>query len=392
MVTYKNNNSPRLLDEGAHQSEYPAVNCSNMAQPPPVVVLFGYEASPFTTKIRLALKLKQIPYNYIQVPSMMPRPVLKDTFGLTYRKIPVLAIGREFYCDTSLIAEALEHFFPDSEGYRSLYPVAADGRNYRAMIRGFASYWVERPFFRVTTGLIPSSVWRTTFGKDRSGLVGHALDADKLEKKVPQNLSRLDMQLSILEPMFTNEDSPWIFSTTAPSLADVSFFTQLAWGNEISKGHLISNLTGGGTSDTNTDGAATVFNAQRYPGVWTWFRTMQRYLDNLDSMETKDPAFSNVLEEVKTSPTLGRRSLLLPTPRNSHAELDAKCGVAEGTLVSVAPDDTGRADPTLGTLVAMSPEEIVIEPKPLEQAAAVEVRVHFPRLGFVIRPVEKAKL
>lgn len=26
---------------------------------------------------------------------MMPRPILRDNFHLTYRKIPVLAIGRE---------------------------------------------------------------------------------------------------------------------------------------------------------------------------------------------------------------------------------------------------------------------------------------------------------
>jgi hypothetical protein len=32
---------------------------------------------------------------FIVVPSMMPRPVLKDNFHLTYRKIPVLAIGHE---------------------------------------------------------------------------------------------------------------------------------------------------------------------------------------------------------------------------------------------------------------------------------------------------------
>ena len=78
----------------------------------PIVVLFGYESSTFTLKIRLAKKLKQIPYTFVAVPSMMPRPVLRDNFHLTYRKIPVLAIGKDIYCDTSLICEALEHFFP----------------------------------------------------------------------------------------------------------------------------------------------------------------------------------------------------------------------------------------------------------------------------------------
>lgn len=132
----------------------------------PVVALFGYEMSTFTIKIQHVLKLKQIPYKFItvsplsltetlanilrrQVPTMMPRPILRDNFNLTYRKIPVLAIGRELYCDTSLICEALEHFFPPSEGYQSIYPEALDGRTYRPLIRGFASYWTDRPIFRV---------------------------------------------------------------------------------------------------------------------------------------------------------------------------------------------------------------------------------------------------
>jgi hypothetical protein len=152
-----------------------------MASNQPIVVLFGYEASAFTTKIRLSLKIKQIPYTFITVPSMMPRPILSETFNLTYRKIPVLAIGKELYCDTSLIIEALEHFFPEGEGYQSLYPIAADGRTYRPLIRGFGSFWTDRPLFRATTGLIPAAVWRTSFGQDRAGLIGHVLDADKLE-------------------------------------------------------------------------------------------------------------------------------------------------------------------------------------------------------------------
>lgn len=93
-----------------------------MADKPPLVALFGYDTSTFTLKVRLALRLKQIPYTFVPVPTMMPRPVLRDNFHLTYRKIPVLAIGREIYCDSSIILEALEHFFPESEGYQSLYP------------------------------------------------------------------------------------------------------------------------------------------------------------------------------------------------------------------------------------------------------------------------------
>jgi hypothetical protein len=49
--------------------------------------------------------------------------------------------------------------------------------------------------------------------------------------------------------------------------------------------------------------------------------------------------------------------------------------------------DIPSCSPTIGTLVALSPEEVVITPAPLEgKPARVDVRVHFPRLGFVVRP------
>lgn len=57
------------------------------------------------------------------------------------------------------------------------------------------AYAGQRPLFRVATGLIPSSVWRTSFGVDRAELIGHKLDADKLEAKLPQNLANLDLHL-----------------------------------------------------------------------------------------------------------------------------------------------------------------------------------------------------
>lgn len=312
------------------------------ATDPPPVILFGYEASTFTLKIRLVLKLKQIPYTFITVPSMLPRPLLTKTFGLTYRKIPVLAIGRDLYCDSSLIAEALEHFFPEAEGYGTLYPRTTDGPSYRALVRGMSSYWTDRALFRVTTGLIPASVWRTRFGEDRAELIGHKIDPEKLERKVPENLSRLDMQLSILEPLFAEEGKTWMFSTPSPGLADLSVYYQLSWGSDIAAGRLINNLTGGGTDDMSTAGAESVFNAQRYPALFTWYRRLQRYLTNLSDCEDKDPEWSGMLEQIKKSPQLGKRSLLLPTPRSSLAELDKKCGLTEGAVLSVTPDDTGR--------------------------------------------------
>ena len=371
----------------------------------PPVLLFGYASSPFTQKIRLTLLLKQIKYTYIPVPSMMPRPVLSNAFNLTYRKIPILALGRDVYCDTSIIIEALEAAFPESEGYGTVYPaVAGSGgsRRNRSLMRGFASWWIDRPFFRVTTGLIPSSVWRTRFGVDRAGLIGHVLDADKLEKKVPRNLAALDLQLGLFEGWLAEgkgEGKGWLFETETPSLADVALYYQLEWGKDIARGVGIGDLTGGGTQDTETEGAASVFNSERYPDLWAWFHRMKDHIAGLPTVENKiekgdEVAIKKAIESLKGYPKLGAECMI-KTPGGQHVELDAKTGliVGQGLKVSIAPDDTGKDDPTIGTLIGLSPEEVVIEPIKLDgKDAVVDVAVHFPRIGFVIKPLREAKL
>ncbi|KAI1609404.1 hypothetical protein EDD37DRAFT_160381 [Exophiala viscosa] len=368
-----------------------------MATMPPEstpVVLFGYDSSPFTQKVRLALRLKQIPYTFILVPSMMPRPILRDNFNLAYRKIPVLAIGRDIYIDTSLILEALEHHFPPSRGYGTLYPSPSD--TVRPLVRGFASYWTDRPLFRVMTGLIPSTVWRTHFGTDRANLIGHKLDADKLERKVPQNLAGLDLQLSLLEPLFASRRQ-WVFDGASPSAADLALWYQLDWGEKISRGEGIEDLTGGGTRDGYGEGIDSVFNGERYPGLTAWFGQFKEYIEGLSSTETRfergdDTGIAQVLDKVQSA-ALRKDVVLLPTLAGPHGSLDKRNGLVAGVLVSVAPDDTGQGSPTVGTLVAITPEEVVISPAKIGDGPRVgDVRIHFPRIGFVVRPVGTAKL
>jgi glutathione S-transferase len=317
---------------------------------------------------------------------MLPRPILTSTFALSYRKIPVLLIGRSLYCDTSLIIEALEHFFPASSGFGTVYPpfTGLDEWSYKGLVRGFASFWTDKPFFRTTTGLIPSSVWETSFGEDRSQLIGHKLSPEKLGGKIPQNLAGLDMHLAMLEPTFKTKGK-WAIPTPTPSLADISLYYQLRWGIDIAAGRGIENLTGGGTKDTQEDVAGKVFNEERYPGLWAWFNAFEKYIDSLPDKQVTDP--EGWLDAVKESRILPSEELLLPTAVEYQTDLQRD--LVPGVGVSVAPDDTGRGNPTLGTLVKIGVEEVVIKPNEIAQ---VDVMVHFPRLGFVIKVVEGAKL
>lgn len=160
---------------------------------------------------------------------------------------------------------------------------------------------------------------------------------------------------------------------------------------DISAGKGIYNLTGGGAEDTQDDVMGAVFNPSRYSGLWRWFARLEEYLATLPDLETAvDPERSSSWKDgLSLSPFLAEEDLLVPAAVGQHPTLDAQRGLLPGALVSVAPDDTGRDDPTVGVLVKLGVDEVVIRPV---EVGEVDIRIHFPRLGFVVKLVEGAKL
>jgi hypothetical protein len=235
--------------------------------------------------------------------------------------------------------------------------------------------------------LIPSTVWASSFGTDRAQLIGHKLDPAKLRSKIPSNLATLDLHLSLLEPTF-KKPGAWCIPTKTPSLADISLYYQLRWGIDIAAGVGIENLSGGGAKEGDGgEDVGKVFNKDRYPGLWAWFHAFETYIASLPDLQASAPA--SWISDLRATPLLSEDELLVHAAVEQHPSLDAARGLVPGVSVSIAPDDTGRDNPTVGTLVRIGVEEVVIRPN---EKAEVGVRVHFPRLGFVVRVVEESRL
>jgi hypothetical protein len=183
----------------------------------------------------------------------------------------------------------------------------------------------------------------------------------------------------------------WIIPTPSPSLADISLYYQLRWGIDIGAGRGIYNLSGGGTGDTDISVTDSVFNEQRFPGVWKWFHAFETYIATLPDRESVvSSTNTRWKQELRDTRLLPDDELLVPTAAKPHSPLDTQRGLVPGALVSITPDDTGRDNPTLGTLVKIGVEEVVITP---EEQGEIEVRIHFPRLGFVVKTVgQRSKL
>jgi glutathione S-transferase len=75
------------------------------------LILWSYDASPFTQRALRLLGIKNLPWHWVETPMMPPKD---DLVALTggYRGTPVLQIGADVYIDSQRIALELERRFP----------------------------------------------------------------------------------------------------------------------------------------------------------------------------------------------------------------------------------------------------------------------------------------
>lgn len=98
-----------------------------------------------------------------------PRPELSSHCDVHYRRIPVLAIGRDIYCDTSLIADTLERRIPPSPcSTASIYPPrAGGGRADTSLVKIFAREHAGATLFLLAINLIDFGKVPEAFRQDR---------------------------------------------------------------------------------------------------------------------------------------------------------------------------------------------------------------------------------
>ncbi|KAH9483070.1 hypothetical protein JR316_0005170 [Psilocybe cubensis] len=324
------------------------------------VILYRYDSSPFSHKIDNVLALRRIKYEKVDISPMLPRPEITDQLGIVYRRIPILAIGNDVYCDTSLIVSALERRFPTSNGHPTLLPESAGA----GVIKAFSKYYAESALFPPATNLIPWDKLPAAFLKDRSEFAGSPINTKALAANVPNAQSVISSHLLLIEQQLS-DSRQWLFNTVTPSLADVSVHFIFNWARSFK-------------------GTEQLFDASRIPLTMQW-------LDRLSAQIKKERKSQSPPTKLSGTEAANKIVSAAYEPYNvvgfDATEASRLCVSLEDT-VQVAPEDTGRNFPTIGKLVALSREEITLEVK----GSAGLVRCHFPRLGFSIRRVPGSKL
>src|SRR5437588_11853476 len=107
------------------------------------IILHQYVNSPFSEKVRKIFAHKKISWRSVEQPVIMPKPKLVPLTG-GYRRIPVLQLGADIYCDTGAIIRKIDELFPEP----SIYPGGTEAACH--MINLFA----DRRFVFSTTPLV----------------------------------------------------------------------------------------------------------------------------------------------------------------------------------------------------------------------------------------------
>jgi glutathione S-transferase len=177
------------------------------------LILHHYDLSPYAEKIRLAFGLKGLAWRSVQAPMVMPKP---DHVELTggYRRVPVLQVGADVYCDTHCITRVLDRLYPER-------PLSPKGQG---TIEHGLSRWAETTFMLVINAYFGiGGVFDEEFVEDRRKTMlppGVNLEAASaiLPTKLVQiraNLDRLELLLGDGRSFLLGDD---------PGLSDLSAF------------------------------------------------------------------------------------------------------------------------------------------------------------------------
>lgn len=308
--------------------------------PQPSLILHHYASSPFAEKVRLALGLKNLAWHSVEIANMPPRPLLDPLTG-GYRRVPVLQIGADVYCDTHCILPALDRLHPEPSLFRQADALA------KALVFDF-----EHTIWLAAIGV------RTHFAEDPPAAFLRDREQDYLY---------VDMSKAAMAPHFERNRQlvaahvAWLaaalidgrpyLSGAAPGALDLGFFHAL-WlirnGNPVER---VDAALGFAPLVPWYDRIAALGHGRPEP------------LDAqaaLDAARSADPQpVEGVLDPVLADFALGQR-------------------------VSVTPTDFARR-PVEGALVATDLEQIVIA---REDAEVGRLHLHFPRAGFELQPAD----
>lgn len=301
------------------------------------ILLHQYDSSPFSEKVRICLGIKQLSWAAVDQPVIMPKPDLLALTG-AYRRIPVMQIGADIYCDSVLIVRELERRFPEP----TLFPGRTPG------IDQALAQWTDRSFFQAAVAVIFGGLGDAVdpaFKKDREQLSGQPFDPAAMRAAVPHMAGQLRAHAACISEQLA--DGRQFLSGDRPGLVDATCYYNLWFVRSF-----------------HAPGAAAF---EGLLGLDAWYDRVRAIGHGDRGTASREDA---IVAARDASPL--------------EASVLAEDAALAGKEVAAAATDYGR-DPIRGTLVGSSLHHWSIA---REDPRAGGVVVHVPRLTFALSPVQ----
>ena len=299
----------------------------------PDILLHHYDNSPFSEKVRLCLGIKGLAWGAVEQPVIMPKPHLLPLTG-GYRRIPVMQIGADVYCDSVLIVRELERRHP----HPTLFPDGNPG------LAQALALWTDRSMFQAAVAVIFGNLAEhvdPAFIRDREALSGQPFDTARMKLAIPHMTSQLRAHVALIAEQLA--DGRTFLTGDRPGLADANVYYNL-W--------FLQNAF---------PPAAGIFTDVH--AVADWFARVKAIGHGIRSAVTPEAALDIARDA---------------TP--ARLAVDVRDEALTGKAVTVSADDYGR-DPISGILVGSSAHQLSI----LREVEGVgQIVVHVPRIGFML--------
>ncbi|KAJ9645675.1 hypothetical protein H2199_002714 [Coniosporium tulheliwenetii] len=315
------------------------------------IILFHYPFSPYARRITWYFTLRGIEYAQCVQSPVLPRPDL-EALNVSYRRIPVLSIGRDIYCDTRLILRKLEERFPDGR-------LGATSGEQKAMERLLERWTVDAGVFWRAASLLPSNLPILNdpkFTKDRESFTGRSWDKKDMDRARPESVVHIRDAFELLETTLLADGRDWVLKTEKPTLGDIEAIWPFDWLVELQA--LPPN----------------VISEKQFPKVFAWINRFREALKSARAsapkpVTLKGPEAVNFINNAEFAEQAGR------------VDENDPLGLKPGAQVQVWPIDSGFSHKDQGQLVTLVPDEVTISKKTKE---GKEIHLHAPRWGFRI--------
>jgi glutathione S-transferase len=307
------------------------------------IILHQFDRSPYSEKIRLALRMKNLGWASVEIPSIMPKPDLIPLTG-GYRRTPVMQIGADIFCDTSIMLAELEKRFqipaltlPGHEGLARMI-----------------SAWTDGKWFQTSVAVIFGTIGEhmpQDFIDDRAKMSGRPFDVDAMKAAVPFMQDQWRSQLMWIEDRLEGGrragTGDWLIGTK-PGMVDVHAYMN-PWFVEKNVPDFLNECF------------------ESAPLTRDWYRRLKDFkgqpAEEVSGAEAIEIAH-NAAPRLKPASTAGDLRDLEP-----------------GDRVAIAPDDYAK-DWVEGDLVIANSERVIIA---RHDERADNLHVHFPRVGYILR-------